>query len=116
MEFYGLVLASLPLEVERLCQRSVNGIGGNVSTALLVLGVVDTQITGDDEDGVLPARREDGRDEVKAVAVGIISTCVGKRRPSVSSPFACLARSRTRTIYRADEVRSGSCLLQVALD
>lgn len=54
-----LFRASLPLEVERLCQRSVNGISGNVSATLPVLSVVDTQIAGDDEDSVLATRGED---------------------------------------------------------
>lgn len=49
-------------------------ISGDVSTSLLIGRIIDADITLDVENGGGPAWTTDGRDEVKGITVGVIST------------------------------------------
>jgi len=68
------------LEVEDLGKRSVDRISGDVTASLFVIIVADTDVTLDVQDGVLSARRCDGRDQVERIAVGVVVTSNGSNK------------------------------------
>jgi hypothetical protein len=59
------------------CQSSVDRVSGEVSLALVVLRVADTDVAIDIQHSCLSARRLDSRNEVEAVAVGVVVSIDG---------------------------------------